>query len=299
MLNNASQKGFTLIELMIAITLGLLISAAALMIFLSSQRSLAIQGGMGEIQQNAIFGLTTLTYDLRHANLDTSSAYISTTQSGSGVIFDVNQTNIPINNQVTRVSTNNGSMNEPSDQLTIQYKARQPMTNCEGETVPADTFAVQRYYIDRLPNSQQDGGDVRYGLWCDAAGNVETAPNTTQMRPMGNGAIVLIPDAESFKVSFGVRNLSGTPANRADDTLRYQTLSDYIDIATPTDNTTVVSLEVGVVMRSSNSVHGDRNINRTDFTIAGQDVTLANTSNRYLRVPLTQVVAIRNSQGLE
>ena len=40
-----SQQGFTLIELMIAITLGLLISAAALMIFLSSQRSLALQGG--------------------------------------------------------------------------------------------------------------------------------------------------------------------------------------------------------------------------------------------------------------
>ena len=86
-----NQKGFTLIELMIAITLGLLISAAALMIFLSSQRSLAIQGGMGEIQQNSIFGLTALTYDLRHANLDTPSAYISTTQSGSGVIFNAGQ----------------------------------------------------------------------------------------------------------------------------------------------------------------------------------------------------------------
>lgn len=295
MLNNASQKGFTLIELMIAITLGLLISAAALMIFLSSQRSLAIQGGMGEIQQNAIFGLTALTYDLRHANLDTSSDYISTTQSGSGVIFNVNQTNIPINNQVTRVSTNNGSMNEPSDQLTIQYKARQPMTNCEGEKVLADTIVVQRYYIDKLPDSQQDGGEVRYGLWCDAA--IKTSSGTTNhVRAMDSDAIVLIPDAESFKVSFGVRNLNGTTANRADDTLRYQHLSDYI--TTPT-GTTVVSLEVGVVMRSSNSVHGDRNINRTAFTIAGQDVTLANASNRYLRVPLTQVVAIRNSQGLE
>lgn len=299
MLNNASQKGFTLIELMIAITLGLLISAAALMIFLSSQRSLAIQGGMGEIQQNAIFGLTALTYDLRHANLDTSSAYISATQSGSGVIFNPNQTmgGITLNaNQVTRVSTNNGSMNEPSDQLTIQYKARQPMTNCEGEKVPADTIAIQRYYIDRLPNNQQDGGDVRYGLWCDAAGNVETAPNTTQMRPMGNGAIVLIPDAESFKVSLVTRDFQNTPTKRDDDFIRYQNLSNYI--ANPTGNT-VISLEVGVVMRSSNSVHGDRNINRTDFTIAGQDVTLANASNRYLRVPLTQVVAIRNSQGLE
>lgn len=291
MLNSTSQKGFTLIELMIAITLGLLISAAALMIFLSSQRSLAIQGGMGEIQQNAIFGLTALTYDLRHANLDTSSDYISTTQSGSGVIFNPSQAmgGITLNaNQVSRLSTNNGSMNEPSDQLTIQYKARQPMTNCEGTEIPQDGVVAQRYYIDQLPASQQDGGDVRYGLWCDAASNAGTA--------MGNGAIVLIPDAESFKVSFGVRNLNGTTANRADDTLRYQALSDYI--TTPT-GTTVVSLEVGVVMRSSNSVHGDRNINRTDFTIAGQDVTLANASNRYLRVPLTQVVAIRNSQGLE
>ena len=286
-----NQKGFTLIELMIAITLGLLISAAALMIFLSSQRSLAIQGGMGEIQQNAIFGLTALTYDLRHANLDTPSAYISTTQSGSGVIFNAGQamTGITLtNDQVTRVSTNNGSMNVPSDQLTVQYRARQRMTDCEGTEVPQDGVVAQRYYIDRLPASQQGGGDVRYGLWCDASGSASGN--------MGNGAIVLIPDAESFKVSFGTRNLNNTIADRTDDTIRYQTLDNY---RTAPTGDTVVSIEAGVVMRSSNSVHSDRNINRTTFTIAGQDVTLASASNRYLRIPLTQVVAIRNSQGLE
>lgn len=299
MLNN-SQKGFTLIELMIAITLGLIITAAALMMFLSSQRSLAIQSGMSEIQQNAIFGLTALTYDLRHANLDTNSAYISNTQPGSGVVFNQAQVSgLPTAltaDQVTRVSTNNGSMNEPSDQLTIQYVARQPMTNCEGNTVPNDTLAVQRYYIDRLPNEQQGGGDVRFGLWCDAAGSVTTRAGASENSRMGDGAVVLIPDAESFKISFGTRGFNNTVANRDDDVMRYQSLAQYL--GTPTGDT-VVAIEVGVVMRSSNSVHADRNINRTAFTIAGQPVTLASASNRYLRIPLTQVVAIRNSQGVE
>ena len=39
-------SGFTLMELMIALALGLLIVAAGLAVFLSSQRSLGLQSGM-------------------------------------------------------------------------------------------------------------------------------------------------------------------------------------------------------------------------------------------------------------
>lgn len=39
-------SGFTLMELMIALALGLLIVAAGLAVFLSSQRSLNLQSGM-------------------------------------------------------------------------------------------------------------------------------------------------------------------------------------------------------------------------------------------------------------
>lgn len=297
---NFSQKGFTLIELMIAITLGLIVSAAALMIFLSSQRLLAAQNGLGEIGQNTIFGLNNLTRDLRHINLDTSTAYVSTTQNGSGIIFNTGQTSVALAaGDVTAANVGASTiMNTSNDQLTIQYKTRNATTDCEGTNVPADTLVVQKYYVGALPNAQQPNGSVaaagtnaRYGLYCDAAWNGGTA--------IGAGQTVVIPDAESFKVSLGTRDLNGTPTNRNDDKLRYQTLAGYI--ASPT-GTTVVSVEVGVVMRSSSSVHADSSINKARvFNIAGQNVQLADTTGTatHLRVPVNQVVAIRNSQGIE
>lgn len=295
----SKQQGFTLIELMIAITLGLLISAAALMIFLSSQRSLAIQNGLGDIQQNAIFGLRTLTYDLRHTNLDTNAkGRISKTELGSGIVFDPTQVaSIALTpNQVTTADKDVGIMTVNNDQLTIQFKARTGnMTDCEGTQVPADTVVVQRYYVAALPNNQQPStitnDNRRYGLFCDAAWGAGSA--------MGAGETVAIADVDSFKISLVTRNLNSTVGNRKDDNLRYQTLASYIN--NPMGDL-VASIEIGVVLRSSGSVHSDKNIEANPtFKIAGQDVKLANppTTANYLRVPLTQVVAIRNSQGVE
>ena len=62
------QSGFTLIELMIALALGLVISAAAIMLFLTGQRSYVLQQGMADLQDNANFGLNYVTKDIRHAN---------------------------------------------------------------------------------------------------------------------------------------------------------------------------------------------------------------------------------------
>ena len=295
----SKQQGFTLIELMIAITLGLLISAAALMIFLSSQRSLAIQNGLSDIQQNAIFGLRTLTYDLRHTNLDTNAkGRISKTELGSGIVFDPTQVAsiVLTPNQVTTANKDTGIMTVNNDQLTIQFKARTGnMTDCEGTQVPADTVVVQRYYVAALPNNQQPSAitndNRRYGLFCDAAWGAGSA--------MGAGETVAIADVDSFKISLVTRNLNSTVGNRKDDNLRYQTLASYIN--NPMGDL-VASIEIGVVLRSSGSVHSDKNIEANPtFKIAGQDVKLANppTTANYLRVPLTQVVAIRNSQGVE
>ena len=81
-------SGFTLMELMIALALGLLIVAAGLAVFLSSQRSLNLQSGMSELQQNANFGLSLVTHDLRHTNLNTASSHrVNNYDEGSGIIF--------------------------------------------------------------------------------------------------------------------------------------------------------------------------------------------------------------------
>lgn len=123
---NNYKKGFTLIELMIAIVLGLLISAAALTVYLTAQRSLSLQNGMGELQQNGIFGLNQITYDLRHVNLNTASAQIINPRVvGSGIIF--NHRNLPSSlsgissDFFTSFELTEGATTDNSDQLTVQY----------------------------------------------------------------------------------------------------------------------------------------------------------------------------------
>ena len=285
--NFSNQQGFTLIELMIAITLGLIVTAAALMMFLSSQRSLAMQNGLSSIQQNATFGLTNVAKDLRHINLDSGSEFVNRSNNKSGIVF---QTIAGVTaDKVTKAESGQSIMTPDSDQLTIRYVNRKNNTmNCEGVIVEQDKEIIQRYYIDKLPQVQQNQGDTRYGLFCEVLDEKKT----------GKPAIA-IADAESFKVSVVTRDFNGTPADRKDDQLRYQTLKEYI--TAPTGNA-VVAVEIGVVIRSSGSVHADSSINANPtFTIAGQEVKLSNppSTASHLRVPVTQVVAIRNSQGVE
>lgn len=144
---NNYYKGFTLIELMIALVLGLLLSAAALTLYLTAQRSLSLQDGMGELQQNGIFGLGQLTYDLRHVNLNTPSTQIINTEIvGSGIIF--NHNNLPsslsgVDSKLfSSFETQEGATNKNSDQLTIQYipqfivnSSEQKEKNDKGEEV--------------------------------------------------------------------------------------------------------------------------------------------------------------------
>jgi prepilin-type N-terminal cleavage/methylation domain-containing protein len=121
------HQGFTLLELMLSIVLGLLIVAAALSLFIGSGRSNSLQTGMGELQQNANFGLSMMAKDIRHANLNTASNQkINKTVNGSGVIFtkaNIGSTTsiIETNKYVTLAANNQDGTEGKSDQLTIQF----------------------------------------------------------------------------------------------------------------------------------------------------------------------------------
>lgn len=270
------QQGFTLIELMISIILGLLVIAAAMAIFLSGQRSLNMQTGMSELQQNSIFGLSQLTHDLRHVNLNTTTTYqISKTTPGSGVIFNATNYSGISTNYVTTENKTTTNMNERSDQLTIQYMPNiNDMVNCEGTVLTnITTPVVQRYYIEAVT-----GG--RYNLMCDAGGSNGAV--------LGQNAQVLLQDIEVFQVRFGVKSSTGN--------IQYKRPGSI------TDTDKIVSAEVGVIARSSSSIGRDSNINnpRKSFALFGRNVGLkapTAADSAYLREVFSQVVVFRNSQG--
>lgn len=306
-------SGFTLMELMIALALGLLIVAAGLAVFLSSQRSLGLQSGMSELQQNANFGMSLVTHDLRHTNLNTASSHrVNNYNNGSGIIFK--KENLPTALQatanleaefVTLQNKDTDNTTGTSDRLTIQYvPASSEIFNCEGVRVTnaSSKTIVQRYYVAESPQ-QVTGEPTSYSLYCDAvsydgAGLVGLNTNAQQ----------IMQRVDAFKVRLGVKNPAGQ--------LRYMTIDQYIAAmetiraacATPIVEDTcsktylnVVSMEIGILSRSTGTIGADANLNtQTSFNVAGTPVTLSGdvaVNKRYLRQAVNQVVAIRNTLG--
>lgn len=67
------HEGYTLVELMIALVLGLLISAAALQVFYTSSVNSRRQEASSQIQDNAIFGFSQMQQHLRRTNYGAKS----------------------------------------------------------------------------------------------------------------------------------------------------------------------------------------------------------------------------------
>ena len=181
-----SENGFTLIELMIALVLGLLISAAALQIFYTTSVNNNRQKAGSQIQDNAVFGIDDFSKHLRRANYgansNTTSAYYlnhltpqggvvltrpTSTTKTTGTSPDTTTVTTWVGSNLNGLkngssalpttilsanaptnSASNLTTNTNSDQLTIQYQAYQDdMFTCDGEEIDKDDYVVERYFV--------------------------------------------------------------------------------------------------------------------------------------------------------
>jgi type IV pilus assembly protein PilW len=305
-MNKSSQQGLTLLELMVALVLGLLIVAAGLAVFLNAQRAMGFQTSMGDIQQNANFGLSMLTQDLRHANLNTPSAQrVNNKFVGSGIVF-VNA-NLPAGvrtNTANRLTaqgiSEDATQAEASDQLTMQFMPDvrgDDQFDCEGNAMVAGRTYVYRYYVDKLLNHQQIAGSLdRFGLYCDSGFYVDSSNSVVGLGANGQ---LIIQNVDAFKVRLLVKNPNGN--------LRYTTIDEYLalmptSVVDEKQYVNVIGIELGLLVTSSQSIGADASLNtRTEYMIAGQEVELQDNTNngKYLRQAITQVVGLRNTLGAE
>jgi type IV pilus assembly protein PilW len=63
--NRSNYAGFGLVELMISITLGLVLSTAVIQVFVASNSSSLVQESLGQIQENARFAMRTISQEVR------------------------------------------------------------------------------------------------------------------------------------------------------------------------------------------------------------------------------------------
>lgn len=318
-----AQGGFTLIELMVALALGLLISAAAVQLFLGGLLTSRMQEANAELQNSGVFGLDYVARDIRLANyMNTAFPNLNEQTPWGGIVLTALDAtgvdaNIPIpaaapfisegllsHSEGETVSTTQNewqglsNVSVESDQITIQFVAPNAMVNCEGASVQAGDYVIQRYFVRRATATATTGTD--YGLACDA--NTPTPTGTapvakpTAITGFGGAGELIMPRVDHFTVQLGTKNTVGNMA--------YYTINQYRAVAKTARTATpaiepprIVSVKLAVLVRSmDNTRNNDIDLTQS-INILNQNVTLTDTTTRFARRVYSTAVTFRNGLG--
>jgi len=140
--------GFSLIEVMIAITLGLILMSAVLAVFMSSKRTYSSSEAMSRSQESARFGSQFVARELRmagYASLDTDGVVSRT------VKFPADSTFATAGQVITGVdqSGGTGTIKAATDSVTYRYTGgnASSVRDCLGATVASGTIVNVTLFV--------------------------------------------------------------------------------------------------------------------------------------------------------
>lgn len=286
-------RGFTMVELMIALVLGLLISAAAIQLFLANQISMNFQRGMDDVQSSGRFALDQMVHDIRLAGLGPAAS----ATSGAAVIVapfvfssaDLAAGTLAVGAPVTDndlgtpgpTSSDGAGVLAKSDQIVVQRLAVNNTVDCEGNAVTAGNYIISRYFIGL------DAATNVPALMCDGA-YIDPAGT---MHGYNTGAVALVDGIDSFQVLYGIDN--GTDGNA--QVARYITSTAYSALAAP--KPVILSVRIGLFMQSQDRA-GDARPPSTDVQILDQAIVAATIPNDgLLRRLFVTTVSLRNASA--
>lgn len=287
--------GFTLIELMISLALGLIIVLVAVQMLLAGQKSLAFQNAMVNVQDNANIGLNYVVSDLKLTNLNMINRYMKNTGI-SGLI--VNTSNYPTTTKnLTPSQTGDDTATDlvaRSDVLVIQYRPnRAGGYDCEGTEIRNTTdVIVQRYFLRKDAN----GADHDFALVCDAG---RYSATSTKVTGLSEGSTIsgqiIMPRIDHFKVLVGTQDLET-------GNFSYMTLAQFAAIPAVADakkGRRAVSLQIGVLARSLDN-SGANTEEQSTYTLLNTKQNVVKPDGmiaKYLRIPIEQTIALKNGLG--
>jgi len=268
------QKGFSLIELLIAMGLGLFMLAGIIQVTVGSRQSFDVIRAQSIIQESGRFSMSFIGRSSRAAgylnpgdittmngddyaadlvNLVASNAYWLG-QNGfdeGAIVVGADSTDATLTDADTTLDSFTFRMEGDGD-------ATRPLLDCAGVAIDGTPgiFTRMTFYIDT--NDQ---------LRCDVA---------------GASSVVLVSGVEDMQVLYGVGNAS-TP-NRA---TRYLTATQM----TSADWPYVVAMQIGLMTVSDNTPL-DR-IGR-DYILLDKDIDSTDTADGRARQVFTQTIAIRS-----
>jgi prepilin-type N-terminal cleavage/methylation domain-containing protein len=289
-------RGFSLIEMMIALTLGLVVTAAVGYIFQASKRNLNYSQGMSRVQENMRSSLIILNTLVRQAGyLYNPLLYSSPGFNTPGLVF-VNPA-YPLRGGLASSTLSstivgaNPTLTTGGEYLVVSFVGDTDtttnvgtITNCLGSLIYQNQISVNVFYVDKKAT------DAVPSLYCatqtyvlaNPPGNPPTAVTATpQIQP-------LIYGVSNLTISYGI-GTSGAP--------RFTSYYDtYANVTASGSWGLVSSVSLKLITQSTNVAEGSAYAGGTcpsasNVSNAAGDTTL---SCGYLQRPVTQTIAIRN-----
>jgi type IV pilus assembly protein PilW len=326
------QSGFTLVELMISLVLGLLISAAVMQIYLANVRSATLQEAGSSIIDSNVFGIPVIEEHIRLANLGLAGT-VNDTSEGSGIVLtqtgnlkgiklsgnaDVPLALLTNTGDVTAVGTGNQwsaktATNTPSGQLTIQFRAPQNMYDCEGNLAlgPREVninkikkiidgqIVIERYYL----HAQDASKPNQLSLYCDAGKYITEDMDKYSEQGQTSSPSTVFSDKNVIK-DFGDKGIAIVEqmdyfdvllGTRDGGNIRYYTVKQYKDSLSKPE---IISVKIGGVIRSNNVVQTSELNN--EFSVLGKNIKLkadaTDVEKKYLRFAFQNEIALRNAR---
>ena len=279
-----NQTGFTLIELMVAIILGSVVSASAITLYMTSQKTYLLQEGFLSNQNDIDISFDALTDVVQKSGMNKPTAQTSIIPNGAIILSATNYGYSTTIHQkhISQSESGFSFVNKASDQLVVQYT---PQVlggyDCEGKKITSYDNVVERYFV-RKSTRNADNLVLACASGRYASGSVTGVDDVGQ---------TLIDGIDYFHTLLMVKNAAGE--------LRNINFKDYALSATKYE---VVGIQVGIIKHSNKPIgfKGIKNID-SGITVLDETVTfnstVKNSAKKYVYEVLTQTISTRSSTG--
>jgi len=250
------QRGFTLVEVLVAITIGLLMMAGILQISEASKESSRLQRNMGFVQENIRTAMELLSRDIRQAGYYTDDDPDARILNAPSPFVGASA---PTTVTTAAITADGGGAD--NDQITVTYESNIDCLGQDTPTVNGNRFAINHYFI----SSER--------LMCRGNGNASAQP--------------LVEGVESMQILYG-ENTDGEPLSAN----RYVLPTDPADAANTADMDSVVSVRIALRFHSRDHVR--QGVDNSLYALL--DATPFNPvdSDKRLRREITTTISLRN-----
>lgn len=317
-MQNKQQNGFTMIELMVSMAIGLFLLAGVFTIYINGRESQKVVDDEVRIMDNARFALETISFDLRHAGvyghhnhedklkvLDEEAFTTVTSQcggAGSGWVVNIDRAMYTVNEGTDYLSDCMNGWRQ-GDTLEVRYGVALPMGVLEADLVSNALYlksAGKYAYMfkgDTPPAAYLFSGlaDTRYFLWqsrgyyiSDFTDQVGDGVPSLRLVALEPGPIVndsiLLRGVEDMQIQLGL----DTPL--AGQTQGDESADSYVHPGVGFNNwNQVIAARVWLVIRSEKQY--DDIDPASTYEIAGEVRT---NGDKYKRVVVSTSVRLRN-----